>query len=119
MTRRAIVILGLAVTLVIAILFGLSQCERARTAGTEAKVSKGQTDAAIESGSDAVDTLGNRSAADVTGDRISQENEDAIRKAEGANAPVAGPVRDAGLASLCRRAAYSRDPRCVQPSPTR
>jgi hypothetical protein len=95
-------------------LFALDRCQAARTAQTEAKLATGQADAAVQSGADAVNTVGNRMSADVATDTITQENRDAITKAEGASAPVAAPVRDAGLASLCRRAAYRRDPQCVQ-----
>lgn len=119
MTRRAIVLLGFCAALVIAVLFGLSQCQRAQNARTTANVAKGQAGASIESGGDAVGTVGNRSAADAASDQITRENEDAIRKADGSSAPVAAPVRDAGLNSLCRRAAYRGDPRCVQPPPAR
>ncbi|RSY83103.1 hypothetical protein DAH66_12605 [Sphingomonas koreensis] len=119
MTRRAIILLALIAMLAGAIVFGLSQCQRAQTAKTTANVAKGQAGAAIESGSDAVDAIGNRAEQDAAADRLTRENEDAIRKAEGASAPVAAPVRDAGLDSLCRRAAYSRDPRCLQPPASR
>jgi hypothetical protein len=119
MTRRAITILALALALVVVSAFALSQCQRAQTAGTAAKVARGQAGAAVESGSDAVDTVGNRSAADAATDQITRENDDAIRKADGAETPVAAPARDAGIAGLCRRRAYSGDPRCVQPPAAR
>lgn len=119
MTRRVIIMLALGVALAVAILFGVTQCQSARNAKTATGLAKGQAGAAIESGGDAVETLGNRAAADAAGDQLTRENEDAIRKADGAGAPVAAPVRDAGVSSLCRRAAYRGDPRCVQPPAAR
>lgn len=106
-----LILLGLAIVLA---LFALEQWRAARSAKAQAKLSTSQAGAAIESGHDAAATIGNRMDADATTDQITRENEDAIRRAEGADAPVAAPLRDAGIASLCRRAAYQRDPRCVQ-----
>lgn len=119
MTRRAIIFLCLIVAVSLICLFGVSQCQRAQNASTAAKVAKGQAGAAIESGGDAADTVGNRMTADAETDAITQENRDAIHNAEGARAPVAPAVRNAGLDSLCRRAAYSHDPRCLQRAPAR
>lgn len=103
-------------SVVIAAMFAV-QYAFTRNAKTETKLAKGQAGAAVDSGKDAVTTLGNQQAAEQATDQVTKENEDAIRKAAGANAPVAAPVRDAGLASLCRRAAYRGDPRCVQRTP--
>lgn len=107
-------LLGAVVVLVIAGLLVLKSCNDARSAKTQAKLSTGQAGAAIDSGKDAVNTLGNRTAADDAGDTITKENSDAIHNAQGADAPVTPAVRDAGLASLCRRAAHKRDPKCLQ-----
>lgn len=106
-------ILFLAVAAIVLALMFLAQCATTRNAKTEANVSKGQAGASMASGSDAVDTVGNVQASEQATDQVTKENEDAIRNAEGADAPVAAPVRDAGLASLCRRAAYAKDPRCA------
>lgn len=119
-TRRQIIgTLILIAILLVAVLFIREQWQQARNAKTSERVSKGQAGAAIESGSDAADTIGNRAATDATTDSLTRENTDAIRQADGADAPVAAGVRDAALAGLCRRAAYSRDPRCVQHPPAR
>jgi hypothetical protein len=119
-TRRQIIGgLILFALLIVAALFVREQWRQVRSAKTSERVAKGQSAAAIESGADAANTIGNRAAADADADTLTRENTDAIRNADGADAPVAGGVRDAGLASLCRRAAYSRDPRCVQQAPAR
>ncbi|PXA90331.1 hypothetical protein DMC47_27635 [Nostoc sp. 3335mG] len=114
MTRLSKLLVGLGLIVLVLGILWLNSCQSARTARTEAKLNKGQADAAVRSGRDAVDTVGNRAAADTLGDALTRENDDAIRNAEGADAPVADGVRDAGLAGLCRRAAYRGDPRCVQ-----
>jgi hypothetical protein len=105
---------ALAIVALLAGLLTVDRCQTARTARTEARLATGQADAAVQSGADAVNTVGNRMSADAAIDTITQENRDAITKADGASAPVAAPVRNAGLRSLCGRAAYSGNPRCVQ-----
>jgi hypothetical protein len=105
---------ALAIVALLVGLLALDRCQAARTAHTEARLATGQADAAVQSGADAVNAVGNRMSADVAIDTITQENRDAITKADGARAPVAPPARNAGLRSLCGRAAYRRDPKCVQ-----
>lgn len=80
----------------------------------EARLGKNQTEAAQQSGEDAVNTVGAAGEREAGIDETTRTNEREIRNAEGADAPVAGGVRDAGLRSLCRRASYRNDPRCVQ-----
>jgi hypothetical protein len=85
-----------------------------RTAKTEARLATGQAGAALASGQDSANTIGNRMDADAAEDTITRENDDAIRNAHGASAPVDPALRDAGLAGLCRRAAYHNNPKCLQ-----
>lgn len=113
-TTAAKIILALAVIALIAGIFAVRSCQSAQTASTREKLSTGQAGAAIASGQDSVNTIGNRMDADAATDTITRENDDAIRNAKGADAPVDPAVRDAGLASLCRRASYSGNPKCVQ-----
>lgn len=103
-----------AVITALAILLALYSCSRQRDATTEAKISSGQAGAAIESGAEAVDMLGNRADADAATDETTRENANAIHHADGADAPVAAGARDAGLRSLCKRSAYRDDPKCVR-----
>ena len=114
-TAKAVAIVVL-VAIVVGILF-LRSCQAERTAKAGAKLATGQAGASLVSGADAVDTTGNVQRNEIAADSVTRENDHAIHKAEGAGAPVAAPVRDAGLASLCRRAAYRSDPRCVQRTP--
>jgi hypothetical protein len=84
------------------------------TAKTEARLSKGQTGAALASGADAVEALGKSAAAEARIDTTTKENERAIRQAPGAAVPVDPDLHDLGLRSLCKRAAYRGRPECLQ-----
>lgn len=108
---------GLAVFCLLAALVTLNRCSAARTAHTEATLATSQADAAQKSGTDAVETTGNVMGNEAATDRVTKENDDAIQNAQGASAPVAAPVRDAGLRSLCRRRSYHSDPKCLQYAP--
>jgi len=113
---RRLLVAGLAAAalLLLLALFGWHQWRTARAAKLETRVAAGQAAAALASGQDAGNTIGNRMDADAATDTITRENDHAIRTAPGADAPVDPAVRDAGLAGLCRRAAYRRDPKCLQ-----
>lgn len=107
------IIIGLAVGALLSLVFAVRSCQSARTAKTAEKLATGQADAAVKSGADAVNTIGNRMEAEAAGDQLTRENTDEIHKADGADAAVANGVRDAGLRALCRRPAYRRDPKCL------
>lgn len=85
-----------------------------KAARVEADLGREQTSAAIESGADAVDTVGGQQAAETETDRVTKENADAIRNAPGAAAPVDPALSDAARRGLCRRAAYRERPECLQ-----
>ena len=106
------------VLLILGLLF-LHQCSQARTARTETRLAGGQASAAIASGQDSANMIGNRMSADAVEDSITRENHDAIQHAAGADAPVDPALRDAGLAGLCRRAAYRGNPQCLQHADSR
>ncbi len=80
----------------------------------EARLGKNQAEAAAQSGQDAVNTVGAAGDREAASADLTRSNDQEIRNAEGADAAVAAPARDAGLASLCRRASYRNDPKCVQ-----
>ena len=80
----------------------------------EARLNRNQAQAAQASGRDAVDRVGAAAEREAEGDALTRSNEKEIRNAQGADAPVDPAARDAGLRSLCRRAAYRRDPKCLQ-----
>lgn len=79
---------------------------------TKARLARNQTEAASQSGSDAVNAVAGAADREAAGDALTRTNDSAIRNAEGADAEVAEPVNDAGLAALCRRAAHRDSPRC-------
>lgn len=110
-------LLIVAGVLAIGAMLFLRQCSQERTAKVETKLATGQAQASLQSGQDAVATTGTVESNSSAGDALTKENHDAIQNAQGANAPVAAPVGDAFIASLCRRAAYRRDPKCLQHPP--
>lgn len=115
---RWVVGIGLALFLVV-VIGGVRSCQIAQTAKTEAKLGANQTGAALASGADAVDTLGKTAAAEDATDTISRENDNAIRNAPGADAPV-GPALDAAARrGLCRYAANLGKPECLQQPPAK
>lgn len=108
------VVFWIALALLVLIVLGVAKCSYDRTAETRIDISEGQAGAARDSGADAVNTVGEQTGRENDTDRVTEENDNEIRNAEGAADPVAPGVRDAGLNSLCRRAAYRDDPRCLQ-----
>lgn len=115
--KLGIVVAWLVIVLfVLAVLFGgYSMVKHFFTSGikTEAKLGKNQTNAAISSGHDAVDTVGNRQAADAAGQQIVQETRNDINKQTDA-----GGVTDAGRNGLCRLASHRGNRECLQhPAP--
>ena len=120
LTRPLVRLLALvAAALLLLALLGLAQCRRAATAGAEARLATGQAGAAMASGHDATQALGNTLSNEAAADRIGRENANAIDQAPGADAVVPDGVRAAGLQSLCRRASYrAAHAECVQqPAP--
>lgn len=112
-------LLGAVLAAVLAGLLVWNSWQSRAVAKTEARLSQGQTGAALESGRDAVATLGKTSGFEAATDTITEENQRAIRNAPGADAPVDPASRDTGLRSVCRRAAYRGRPECLQFAPAR
>jgi len=108
------IVAGLVLVAIILVLVALNSCQTARTAQTEAKLGRNQTSAAIASGADAANTVGDVGARAADTDRTTLENTDEIRSAPGADAPVDAGVHGAGIRSLCKRAAYRGRPECLQ-----
>ena len=106
------IIAGLVlVVLVVGILY-VSSCQDRRQQAAESRLQKGQTGALTESAKDAIATQGAAGEREQASEELTRSNEKEIRDAEGADAPVDPAVRDAGLDSLCRRAAYRNSERC-------
>ena len=93
--------------------FAIPSClQKRRAAGDQNRVDHAQAGAAQESAGDASLTQSTVNANEVASEALGRSNEKEIRDAQGSDAPVAAPARDAGLASLCRRAAYRDTERC-------
>ncbi len=85
----------------------------------EARLGKNQTEAAGQSGQDAVNTVGKAGEREADSADLTRSNDVEIRNAQGADAAVDPAVRDAGFASVCRRASNRNDPKCVQRADSR
>lgn len=105
--------IGLALFLV-AVIGGVRSCQSAQTAKVEARLGKNQTGAALASGADAVETIGDQQGREAAADQLTRENADAIRNAPGADAPVDPALDAVARERLCRRAAYRVRPECLQ-----
>ena len=111
---RILAAIAAGVMLIILALWITDAVSDGRRARVEAKLNRNQAEAAVDSGRDAIKTLGTQAASEDAIDAITGENADAIHSAPGADAPVAPGLRNAGLRSLCRRAAYQRHAQCLQ-----
>lgn len=110
---------AIAAALAAVFIFGVTQCQNARVAGKKAAISADQTEAMGASAADAIAAVGDVSERAADSDDLTRENADAISNAEGADAPVHPAVRDAGLSSMCQRAAYRDSQQCLQFTPAR
>lgn len=90
---------------------------RAHAAATVARLEHAQGTATIESAKDAIATQGTATANEQASEQLTESNDKEIRNAKGADAAVDPAVRDAGLASLCRRPAYKSSQRCLHLAP--
>lgn len=113
----AMVIAGIFLLLVIG--FGVRQCQKNRSAASQARVERSQAEAASESAKDAIGTVSEAGKREAASEDLSRTNEKEIRNAEGAKERVGSDVDLAGRRSLCRRAAYRDDPKCrmFKPAP--
>lgn len=89
-----------------------------KSAKTEARLATGRAEASLQSGTDAVETVGRSIEYERRVDYITRETERAIREAPGADAPVDPTLDSIARDRLCQRAAYSQHPDCVQHSAT-
>jgi hypothetical protein len=110
--NRLIVIGALGLLLVLAILFGVRQCDERRSQAAQSKVERSQADAASNSAADAIGTVANAGEREAASEDLTRSNDRTIRNAPGANQTVDPRAADAGLRALCLRRAYSADPKC-------
>lgn len=103
---------------VLAVWWLISSLTSGQVARTEARLNKNQSEAALASGTDAVQSVGRTTEYERRVDIITRETERVIREAPGANAPVDPDLHRLGIERLCERTAYLEHPDCVQHSPT-
>lgn len=102
-----------AIALVIVAVIILTVANGAREAA-EAKVDAAMSEARGKSAAEATNTVAAGADRDAATDATTRENSNAIDKAPGAGQAVDPGVNDAGLRSLCKRAANRGRPECVQ-----
>jgi hypothetical protein len=119
-TRTIAFAVGAVVIVILALLL-LSQCEKRRNEGAQAKVDSAQSDAASNSAGDAINTVSEAGQREAGSEELTRANERDIRAAEGADVRVNMDVHSTGLAALCKRDAYRNTERCkiFRKEPTR
>ena len=110
--RKTIIIAGLAIVLIFALLFALSQCDKRRSQGAQSRVERSQADAQSNSSMDAIATQGAAAGRERASEDLTRSNDRDIRASEGAGDQVKPGVDAAGRAALCKREAYRNDPKC-------
>jgi len=103
----ATIVFVLGIIALVATVISIRSCNTVQTATTEAKLATGQTEAAIESGADAVNTVGNAAANASEIHETAKEGTDAIQAAP------AGNSNDAADRAACRMRIYRNSPKCV------
>lgn len=105
-TNRIALIIVLCLALIFGGWFAYGSWQRSRAASIQTKIDKGQIDAGLKSGSNAVNTVGNNADNATAIDKTVKEGTNAI-----ANAP-AGNSNDAALREACRMRSFSGSDRC-------
>lgn len=103
---RAIAILVAGALVVAALLWGPAACRSMKTAGEQAKISKGQAGAAIDSGAEATNTIGNVASNAAATDSTVATGQGEVR---------AAPEGQKGAATVnaaCRFKANRDKPQC-------
>lgn len=112
LSARVIAYIAAAAIAVLVVWAAFHFWQKSRSQAAQARVQHEQTQALSNSASDAVGTVAASGEAAAASEALTRSNEQAIRAANGADAPVNPAARDAGIAALCRRQAYRNDPRC-------
>lgn len=109
----------LVVVILILITSQVRSCSQARQRAAEARVERGQAEAARKNTEDAIATHGNVSAAAAATERTGDENERTIRSAPGAGQPLDPRLNRAARSGMCKYAVNRNKPECrvQQPDP--
>ena len=103
----AAIVFVLGIIALITTVISIRSCSTMQTAKTEVKLATGQTEAAIESGADGVNTVGNSAANATKIHQTAKEGTDAIEAAP------AGDSNDAADRAACRMRIYRHSPKCI------
>jgi 16S rRNA U1498 N3-methylase RsmE len=115
LTATVKLIVGAVALVVIALLaWGLVHMLTARPKA-EARLNKNTTEAALQSGRDAVGAVSEQQAAEQAADATTRANAAEIAAAPGSNAKVNPAATAAGIKALCKRASARNDPKCAKP----
>lgn len=106
---RLIAMVAGGLLLVGLILLTLNQCQGRKTAEKREEVSKGQAGAAIDSGSEAMNTVSNVAANDMATDATVAQGQAEIAAA------AKGQKGAAARKAACRLKAYRDTPQCKEP----
>jgi hypothetical protein len=102
-----ITVVAVVILIVVAGLF-LRSCQPGKMAKKQAEVAEGQAGAAIDSGSEAMNTVSNVAAADAETDASVAQGQAEIAKA------AKGQKGAAAKRAACRLKAYKDTPQCAQ-----
>jgi Flp pilus assembly protein TadB len=111
-TRQIGAIVALVCLVILLLIGGVAYWRHVHAEKTAARVEAAQSGATIESAKDAIGVQSNVAANEQAAADLTRSNEKEIRDAKGADQAVDPAVRDAGLASLCRRPSYHNSRRC-------
>jgi hypothetical protein len=100
-------LIGAAGIALVLALITMRSCSASQTARTETRLAAGQAGAAIESGTDAVQTIGNAQTNETEIHAIVKDSTDAIQAAP------AGNSNDAADRAACRLRSYRNTGKCV------
>jgi hypothetical protein len=111
---RTIATIGVVVVILLmgSAVLAITRCSSGSQQRVQGRVDTAQHDAGVNSAADAINTVSAADARERASEDLSRRNEEEIRNAEGSNGAVSPAARDAGLRSLCRRAAYRDNPKC-------
>ncbi len=96
---------AIAIVLIIGF-FMIRGCIQANQRAVHSNVDRGQAGAASNSAVDAISTQGNVSGNATASEATTARNREDIRNAQGADQRIDPAVRNAGFASLCKRAGF-------------
>ena len=114
---RWVWMIGAIAALALLMWWAIASLMGSKTAKTEARLSTNQAEASLESGVDAVESVGQTIQYERHVDIITRETERVIREAPGADAPVNPDLDRIARERLCQRTAYLEHPDCVLDTP--